>query len=74
MTTLLLALALAQDERILEEYRKAKPTERELAFYTHDWAPDLKAAKERAAKEGRPVMLLYVTNITGPDDVFTGHC
>jgi hypothetical protein len=74
MSTLLLTLALAQSERILEEYRKAKPTDAELSFYQHDWAPDLASAKVRAAKEGRPVFLLYVTNISGPDDVFTGHC
>lgn len=73
MTTLLL-LALAQSERILEEYKKLKPTDAELAYYAHDWAPDLKTAKERAAKEGRPVFLLHVTNISGPDDVYTGHC
>jgi hypothetical protein len=75
---LLFALALpAQDaevRRILDRAAEAKPTEAELAFYSLDWAPSLKEAKARAAKEGRPVFFVWVTNISGADRFFTGHC
>ena len=71
------ALLLAQDPsaaRILEKAAAARPTDEALAFYRHDWAPSLKEAKARAAAENRPVFFVAVTNISGPDDVFTGHC
>ena len=77
MRILLPALLLAQVgtvERILEKARAERPSDESLAFYRHDWAPSLKEAKARAAKENRPVFFIAVTNISGPDDVFTGHC
>ena len=77
-TLLLLALALfAQDadvRKILDRAKEARPTEAELAFYSLDWAPTLKEAKARAAKEGRPIFFVWVTNITGADRFYTGHC
>jgi hypothetical protein len=78
MTTFALAAALSllQDggeaRRILERFEAARPAAKELAVYEHDWAPTLAAAKERAAKENRPIFLIAVTNSYG--DMFTGHC
>ena len=78
MNSLLLAFALlAQDadvRRIMERAAAARPADADLAFYSLDWAPSLKDAKARAAKEGRPVFFVWVTNISGPDNFFTGHC
>ncbi len=77
MRTLLLALFILQDadvDRITKKAQAAKPTDDDLAFYSLNWAPTLKDARERAAKEKRPIFVIAVTNITGPDNVFTGHC
>ena len=78
MKKLLLLLALvSQDaavQKILDKAKAARPTDADLAFYSLDWAPTLKEAKARAAKEGRPVFFVWVTNITAHDDFFTGHC
>ena len=75
--SLILALLLQQEspaDRILGKAAAARPREEALAFYRHDWAPSLKEAKARAAAERRPVFFVAVTNISGPDDVFSGHC
>lgn len=65
---LLVALQDPEVERVLAEYTKARPTEKELALYRLDWAPSLKEAKERK----RPVCLFVVTNSYG--NLYTGHC
>ena len=55
-----------------EEFRDARPPAEQLAIYQLDWAPTLAAAKERAAKEHRPIFLIIVRNSYG--NMFTGHC
>lgn len=57
---------------ILEKVRVARPGPSELAVYCHDWAPSLREARERAAKEKRPVFFVLVTNSYG--DMLSGHC
>ena len=69
---LLLLVALQDAERILEKYREVRPAEADLDVYTIDWAPGLKEARERAAKERRPVLLVVVTNSYG--NLYSGHC
>lgn len=59
-------------QAVLKEYRAVRPQAEELAIYELDWAPTLKAAKERAAKESRPIFLILVTNSFG--NISTGHC
>lgn len=64
---LILALQDPAVERVLAEYTKARPAEKELAIYALDWAPGLKEAKERK----RPICLFVVTNSYG--NLYTGH-
>lgn len=59
-------------QSVLDEYRAVRPTAKDLAIYELDWAPTLEAAKQRAAKEKRPVLLIVVTNSFG--DMYSGHC
>ena len=69
-----LELFLQDDEakKILEKFESARPAAKELSLYTLDWAPSLKDAKARASKEGRPILLIVVTNSYG--DMYSGHC
>ena len=70
-------LVAAQDPEfaaIEKRAKAARPSDDDLAFYSLNWAPSLKDARERAAKEKRPIFFIAVTNITGPDDVYSGHC
>ena len=62
-----------QVRRILQRSEAARPSEQSLAFYSLDWAPDLAEAKERARKEGRPIFLICVTNITAGCNFYSGH-
>ncbi len=75
-TLLLLWALLLQDDadRVLAKSRAARPSDDALSFYKLDWAKDLADAKARAAKEGRPIFFVAVTNISGPDTFYTGHC
>jgi hypothetical protein len=57
---------------VLARVEAARPSPEELAIYSLDWAPTLAAAKERAAKEKRPVFLVFVTNSFG--NICSGHC
>ena len=57
---------------VLTKYESIRPREKDLAIYRLDWAPTLKDAKTRAAKEGRPVFLMVVTNSFG--NLYTGNC
>ena len=59
-------------QNILDQYRRFRPADKDLAIFQLDWVPTLKEAKERAAKEQRPILLLVVTNSYG--NLFTGHC
>ena len=66
-------LAQADDRQdVLEKFRNVRPQEADLAIYGLDWSPTLKDAKERAAREHRPVFLILVTNSFG--NIYTGHC
>jgi hypothetical protein len=57
---------------VLDKFESVRPQAADLALYQLDWAPTLQAAKERAAKEQRPIFLVVVTNSFG--DLFSGHC
>ncbi len=60
-------------QSILERFEAAKPTPDQLAFYGLDWSPTLAAAKEQATREQRPIVFLWITNITAGCDFFSGH-
>jgi hypothetical protein len=55
-----------------EKFQSVRPPAADLALYQLDWMPTLKAAREKAAREGRPILLVVVTNSFG--DLFSGHC
>jgi hypothetical protein len=57
---------------VLDKLRSVRPQAADLALYQLDWVPMLKAARQRAAKENRPIFLVVVTNSFG--DLYTGHC
>ena len=57
---------------VLDKFELIRPQEADLALYQLDWAPSLKAAREKAAKEDRPIFLMVVTNSFG--DLYSGHC
>jgi len=57
---------------VLDRYHSIRPKATELGIYDLDWMPTLKAAKEKAAKEDRPIFLVVVTNSFG--NVCSGHC
>lgn len=57
----------------LEQFAKAKPDAKSLAFYSLDWAPNLQEAQARAKAERRPVFLIANTNITAGCNFYTGH-
>ena len=57
---------------VLDKFQSVRPQDADLALYQLDWMPTLKAAKERAAKEDRPIFLVVVTNSFG--DLYSGHC
>ena len=57
---------------VLDKFRSVRPQAADLAIYQLDWVPTLKAAKERAARENRPIFLVVVTNSFG--DLCSGHC
>jgi hypothetical protein len=72
-TSLLQAQAPDGDvQKILDKYQRFRPADKDLAIFQLDWVPTLKDARERAAKEQRPILLLVVTNSYG--NLFTGHC
>jgi hypothetical protein len=73
ITSLLHAHAPDGDvQKILNKYHLLRPADKDLAIFQLDWVPTLKEARERAAKEQRPILLLVVTNSYG--NLFTGHC
>lgn len=59
--------------RIQRQFDRVKPDAKALAFYSLDWATDLKAALARANKERRPVFLIANTNITAGCNFYSGH-
>ena len=62
----------AEVARVLEQHKAARPAESELRIYRLSWMAGLKEARERAAKEDRPIFLMVCTNSYG--NMFTGHC
>jgi len=75
--TMLMAstVATAQDsqiKRVLVKYEAMRPSDQELAMYRLDWADSLEEAKQRAAKEGRPIFLIIIHAKYG--DISSGHC
>ena len=69
------SIASAQDQEarsILERYDAFRPRARDLAMYRLDWAASLEEARERAAREKRPVLLVIIHAQYG--DLFSGHC
>src|SRR5262245_43297054 len=52
-------------KKVVDRYRSIRPDDRDLTTFQLDWAPTLKEAKEKAAKEGRPIFLIVVTNSYG---------
>lgn len=64
----------AQDaavQQVIEKVRALRPSDDELAIYRLAWAPTIKEAKARAAKEQRPIFLVVTTNY---GSLYTGHC
>ena len=59
-------------KKVLEKFRAVRPVASELRLFELDWAPTLAAAQKRAAREGRPVLLLVVRNSEG--NLRSGHC
>ena len=59
-------------EDVLDKYRSSMPTEDDLSVYRLDWVPSLDDAKQKAAREERPILLIVVTNSYG--NLYTGHC
>jgi hypothetical protein len=56
----------------LDKFQSVRPQATDLALYQLDWTPTLKEAREKAAREGRPIFLVVVTNSFG--DLYSGHC
>jgi hypothetical protein len=70
------ASAFARDpavDRIQRQFDAAKPTDKSLAFYSLDWAVNLREAKQLAAAEQRPIFLILNTNITAGTNLYSGH-
>ena len=68
--------ALGQDATARAIYDKAlaaRPSADKLRFYELNWVNTLTEAKVRATEEKRPIVLLWITNITAGCDFFTGH-
>jgi hypothetical protein len=62
----------AEVEKILGKYQTIRPATNDLAVYGLDWLPTWKAAKEKAAQEKWPILLMVVHNSYG--NLYTGHC
>jgi uncharacterized protein (TIGR03067 family) len=59
-------------QQVLNKYRSFRPEARDLAIFQLDWVATLKQARDRAAREKRPIFLMVVTNSYG--NLYTGHC
>jgi hypothetical protein len=69
------SLASAQGEHadsVLAKYNGLRPTERQLAMYRLDWVDSLNDAQQKAAREGRPIVLIIIHAKYG--DIRSGHC
>jgi len=68
-------IATAQDPQaktVLQKYKALRPSDQDLAMYRLDWANSFEEAKQRAAKEGRPIFLVIIHAKYG--DISSGHC
>ncbi len=63
--------AAPEREQVLKAYRDNLPTDQKLEWYTLDWVNTLGEARERAAKENRPILFIH-TNKEG--DLFCSLC
>ncbi len=61
----------ADAEKVLKAYKENLPTDKKLEWYTLDWVNTLGEAKERAAREKRPILWIQ-TNREG--DLFCSLC
>jgi hypothetical protein len=59
-------------QRIFDRVDAVRSKPADLAIYSLDWEPTLVAANKRAAKEGRPILLIVVLNSFG--NIASGHC
>ncbi len=74
-TLLAASSASAQDEQVdqvLAKYDRIHPSASELVMYQLDWADSLDDAQRRAAREGRPIVLIIIHAQYG--DILAGHC
>jgi hypothetical protein len=62
----------AEVQNVLDRYRSFRPDDRDLAIFQLDWVASLPEAREKAAREQRPILLIVVTNSYG--NMYTGHC
>jgi hypothetical protein len=62
----------ADVQKVLDAYRAAVPALEDLTVYSLDWSPTFDEAKNRAANEQRPILLIVVTNSYG--NLYSGHC
>ena len=58
--------------RVETWYHLLRPTNRELSIYQLDWEGSLETARQRAARERRPICLMIVHAKYG--DLASGHC
>lgn len=58
---------------IMDKAVAARPLPEKLRFYNLDWTANLAQARQRAKEENRPIVFLWITNITAGCDFFTGH-
>jgi hypothetical protein len=58
--------------RIREAYADLRPSAAEIPLFRLDWVPTLAEARERARREGRPILILMVENEHG--GLYSGHC
>ena len=57
-----------------KRFQAAQPPGRQQAIWKLDWEDHLATALARAKRERRPVLFIFVTNITGPSNFASGHC
>ena len=69
-----LLLSLQDSQRILDAFERARPKDDTLSIYRLDWAEDVKSALARAAKEGRPVLVVATEQTEDAGSLKSGHC
>jgi hypothetical protein len=57
----------------LQRFADVKPGAEALRFYSLDWVCSLGEAKQRAAAEKRPILVVLNTNITAHCNLYSGH-